>query len=364
MTQYQKSIVDMNKLEDTLSICETCYRHVPAMRFERDGSIWLGKSCKWHGYREYLVEPDADFYLGYNYRRRALESYFIEVTNRCNLTCPHCYQEPDSKSVDPSIEYLLDIIKSWPDDGFSVALVGAEPTVRKDLPELVYAIQALPGKPRGIMILTNGVYLADKEYASKFKDFKNLMWTIGLNHPDYQGHTVRRKQMEGIENCRELGLHIKNVSYTLEDMTQLEYCLEEIQEWGTSVCEQYRIRCGADIGRHPGGPKIFLSDLVRATEQISTEHGWSCTYDLEYGNRAHYPMVINGILVKVIQWPDVKTLDLLEVQTEAIADILPGKPPSPLVHQVILRDGAINKGLMLFDTIPQEYIDNYGHKRN
>ena len=48
------------------------------------------------------------------------------------------------------------------------------------------------------------------------------------------------------------------------------------------------------------------------------------------------------------------------MQTEAIADILPGKPPSPLVHQVILRDHAINNRKLLLDTIPKEWIDNYG----
>jgi organic radical activating enzyme len=354
----------MNKLEDTLSLCEHCYRHVPAVRFERDGSIWLGKSCKWHGYSEHLVEPDANFYLGYNYTRRALESYFIEVTNRCNLACPHCYQEPDNTSKDPSIDYLLTVIESWPDDGYPVALVGAEPTIRKDLSELVQAIQSMPGKPRGVMILTNGVYWAKEGYVDQFTNFKNVMWTIGLNHPDYQGHAVRSKQMKGIQLAKDAGLRIKNVSYTLEDMTQLEYCLEEIQEFGTTICEQYRIRCGADIGRHPGGPKIYLSDLVKETKRLCQEKGWTCVEDLNYGNRAHYPLVINGILVKIIQWPDVKTIDLLEVQTEAIADVLPGKPPSPLVHQVILRDCAVNKGLPLYDTIPQEYIDNYGHKRN
>ncbi len=77
-----------------------------------------------------------------------------------------------------------------------------------------------------------------------------------------------------------------------------------------------------------------------------------------------YAASINGLFCKIIQWPDARTLDLSEVQTEAIADILPGKPPSPLVHQVILRDGAVNKGLPLYDVIPQEYIDNYGNKRN
>jgi hypothetical protein len=214
------------------------------------------------------------------------------------------------------------------------------------------------------MILTNGVYLSNIEYAKDFTEFKNVMWTVGLNHPDYQGHTVRRKQMEGIKNCIDLGLIIKNVSYTLEDLGQMEYCLEEIQEFGLSICRQYRIRCGADIGRYPGGPKIYLSQLVAEAKRIAEKHNWPVDIDRRDGNRAHYPLIINGIVVKIIQWPDAKTLDLLEVQTEAIADIVPGKPPSPLVHQVILRDGAINKGLPLYDTIPQEYIENYGHKRN
>jgi len=267
-------------------------------------------------------------------------------------------------SKDKPIEYFLEIIKSWPDNGFPVALCGAEPTVRKDLPEFIAAIQSLPGKPRGIMILTNGVRMADREYVESFAHFKNLMWTIGLNHPEYQGLTVREKQMECIKNMKEVGLRIKNVSYTLEHMGQLEYCLEEMQQFGTDICEQYRVRCGADIGRHPDGPKVFLSDLIRETKLICEKNNWTFEWEQAHGNRAHYAARINGLFCKIIQWPDVKTLDLLEVQTEAIADMLPGKPPSPLVHQVILRDGAVNKGLPLYDTISQEYIDNYGHKRD
>ena len=349
---------------DTLSLCEDCYRHIPAVRFERNGQIWLGKSCKWHGYKEHLVEPDGEFYLNYNYVRKALTSYFLDITNHCNLNCPHCYQQPDNKSKDPSIDYIISLIKSYPDDGYPISLVGAEPTTRKDLPELIRAINALPGKSRSIMVLTNGVNLADSEYTSQFKEFTNVMWTIGLNHPDYQGHTVRRKQMAGIKNCVESKLVIKNISYTLLDLTQLEYCMEEIQEFGNSICQQYRIRCGADIGRFPGGPQIFLSDLIKAVKAICDQKGWSYRTDPMHGNRAHYTVFINDIMIKVIQWPDVKTLDLKEVQTEALADILPGKPPSPLVHQVILRDQAINKGLPLYDTIPQEYIDNYGNIRD
>lgn len=352
----------MKILKNTMSVCEHCYRHTPAKTFERGGAIWMYKVCKEHGPVEHVVEPDADFYLNYNYQRHPLGSYLLEVTNRCNLACPHCYQEPDNLSKDLPISYYLDLIKRWPDNGYPVALCGAEPTVRKDLPEFIAAIQAMSGKPRDIMVLTNGVKFSNKEYVAQFQQFDNLVWGIGLNHPDYQGHTVRNKQIQGIENCKQLGLTVKNIGYTLEGLHQLEYCLQEIQDFGNEFCKLYRIRVGAEIGRHPDALKLFLSDLFKATKQIADKHNWSFEDNPNKdGCRAHYPIKINGIDIKLIQWPDAGTLDLREIQTEAISDILPGKPPSPLIHQVILRDGAVNRGLPLWDTVPQEYIDNYGY---
>ena len=351
----------MRNIKNTLSICHHCYRHVSATRFERDGSIWLTKTCPEHGDSTHLVEPDAEFYNNYNYRRHALQSYFIEITNRCNLTCPHCYQMPDNKSTDPAIETMLDKIQSWPDDGYPVALVGAEPTVRQDLPEIINRIHTLPGKKRTVMVLTNGVNMHKDEYARKFEGIDNLMWTIGLNHTDYQGPVVRRKQMQGIENMIKYNLPIKNISYTLLNLTQLEDCIDELIGFDNKYCSQFRIRCGVDIGRSPEDNKqVFLSDLLNATEEICKSKGYTFEREPESGNRAHYPVRINGLATKIIQWPSAETLDLSEVQTEAIADILPGQPPSPLVHQVLLRDGAINKRLPLLDTIPKEWIDNYG----
>ena len=346
-------------MKNTLSVCHHCYRHVPAIKFEKDNSIWLRKTCPEHGESTHLVEPDAEFYNSYNYERHALGSYFIEITNRCNLACPHCYQMPDNQSVDPEVTRIIEDIKSWPDDGLPIAICGAEPTTRKDLPDIIKKIQALPGKPRSLMILTNGVNLSNYDYAKKFAELEGVRWTFGLNHTDYQGPVVRKKQMQGIKNCIDLGLVIKNISYTLLNMSQLEDCINELVDLGQGYCEAYRIRCGADIGRAPNAKQIYLSDLMKATEEICKKNEY--TFEkFNYGNRAHYCVEINGLPARIIQWPDATTLDLSEVQTESIADIIPGKPPSPLVHQVILRDGAINEGLPLLDTIPQEWIDNYG----
>jgi hypothetical protein len=345
----------MNKITDTISLCAECYRHIPAQKFIKDGAIWLGKTCPIHGYSEHLIDPDSEFYLNYNYPKHDLTSYFIEVTNRCNLTCPHCYQIPDNNSKDLSIDYIITQIESWPDDGYSISLAGAEPTVRKDLDKLIESIQSIPGKPRSIIVLTNGVNLSKIEYAEKFVKFTNLTWTIGLNHPDYQGHRVRSKQIQGIENCLKLGLPVKNISYTLEGLHQLEYCLKEIQEFYPNKCKKFRIRVGADIGRNPEGPQLYLSQLVAGVREVANKYQWDYTTDESSGIRAHYPVIVNGVYIKLIQWPDVTTIDLNEMQTETWADLVPGKPVSPLIHQVMLRDATVNNKQMLYDTIPKEY---------
>ena len=342
----------MNNSE-TISLCEECYRHIPATRFEKDGQMMLGKTCPKHGYREAILDINIDFYKSQQYQRRKPSSYWLDITNRCNLDCPHCYQMPDNNSKDPGIDYLLSEVMSWPDNGLPVSLVGAEPTVRKDLPELVRAIHDLSIKPRNVIIVTNGVYLAKWDYVERFKGIPNLKWTFGLNHPDYNGGQIRVKQMEGLENCIKLGLDVKTLTYTLANLEQLSDVMYEVQKFGINA----RIQLGVDIGRVPEGDfkELYLSELVEVAEQFCANNQWTWEPDFTGGNRTHFSVRINGIDHKFIKWCDVRTIDLEEVQSESWASIVPGKPMSPLLHQVILRDQAVNRGQMLLDTVPEKY---------
>ena len=340
-------------LNQTISLCKTCYRHIPAERFEKDGQMMLGKTCPKHGYQEVVLDSNTEFYKSQQYQRRKPGSYWLDITNRCNLDCPHCYQMPDNNSKDPSIDYLLSEVMSWPDNGYPVSLVGAEPTVRRDLPDLVLAIQALPIKTRNVIIVTNGVYLAKWDYVERFKGIPNLKWTFGLNHPDYNGGQIRVKQMEGLENCIKLGLDVKTLTYTLANLEQLSDVMYEVQKFGINA----RIQLGVEIGRVPEGDfkELYLSELVTIAEQFCINNGWTWEPDYISGNRTHYAVHINGIEHKFIKWCDVGTIDLEEVQSESWAKIVPGKPMSPLLHQVILRDQAVNRGQMLLDTVPEKY---------
>lgn len=346
-------------IHDTTSLCDQCYKHIPGKLYLEHGSVYIEKHCEEHGNFKHLVEPNGVFYTSYEYPERDIQHFFdavcLDITNKCNLSCPHCYQMPDNSVPDASISSILETIEKWKYKNKAIVLMGAEPTVRKDLIDLIRAINSIVKTK--IMILTNGVNLHKEEYVKQFTEFQNVSFTFGLNHPSYQGIIVRQKQEQGLENCLKYNIPIKNISYTLESFDQLDYCLNEIQHFNNEkkYCSMYRIRVGTDIGRSPDVEKMYMSHLVEKTKQVCLKNDWTFTPRPDLGIRAHYPVEINGVLVKLIQWPDVHTIDLKEVQTESWADMLPGKPVSPLVHQVLLRDRLVNNNLPLLDTVEETY---------
>ena len=62
----------------------------------------LSKDCPEHGVSEYMIESNANFYHSLDYDVHAYDipnSIMIEVTDRCNLNCPHCYHEPENNTA-------------------------------------------------------------------------------------------------------------------------------------------------------------------------------------------------------------------------------------------------------------------------
>lgn len=348
-------------MAETLSLCEHCYRHIFANTFERDGKIWMGKKCPEHGYSEYVIERDAEFYKSLIYDPFGYDipsGVMIEVTDRCNLKCPHCYHEPENASTDKPIGYILQQVESLPAEYGSVILAGAEPTLRKDLPEVIRNIrhvQARQGRSDAdVTILTNGIKFSDKSFAEEIANAGCRAVMIGLNHQTYQGETVHRKQLQAIQNCKDAGLMVYYVGYTLENLDHIPDVLEEIQRLGNSAW-QYRIRAGSDIGRSPDEPRWYLSDHVKAIKEYVDSKGWTWEKIPADDNLYHYMVKINGITHRLIQWSDPKTIDMEELRCGPWCDFVPGKPISNFLHQIMLRDAAVNKKLTLWDTVPKKY---------
>src|SRR5208337_4805656 len=88
----------------------------------------------------------------------------ISVTDRCNIRCFYCMPEEGVKFM-PRREILsFEEIERFARVAVSLGvtklrLTGGEPLVRKDLPELVGKLAAIPGI-RDLSLTTNGVLLA------------------------------------------------------------------------------------------------------------------------------------------------------------------------------------------------------------
>lgn len=336
---------------DTTSVCGACYRHIPATVHAVDDKVYITKTCEEHGTQTHLVENSLEFFNSLT--KTYSEEYWwdvvlIEVTDRCNLACPHCYHLPDNRTTDRSIESIVEQVKNIKCD--KVMFAGAEPTVRKDFIELVRAVRDC-GKV--VHILTNGVKLADEEFVLSLRKAGVHSVAIGLNHADYQGKTVHFKQLQGIRNCVTHGIKIAYIGYTLENEEQLIDTLHEIQAF-TNITHHVRIRFGSRIGRVPNEPLRTLSDNYTSISRIATKSGFNISRIDGDDNIYHIMLLIGKMRVRLIQWPNVDNIILDELATGPWCQFYDG-PVTNFVHQVITRDGYKNLNLKMLDECPAKY---------
>ncbi len=180
----------------TQSICPECNRILPSTVFEREGKVFMTKTCPEHGETEELYFGSYDMYQkfatywsdgkGTHAPNVPIESCAcpancglcsnhlshtglanIIVTNRCDLTCWYCffYVKKGLEGAyvyEPSLDQVKEMVRALkaerPVPGNSLQITGGEPTLRPELPEIVKII-----KEEGvdhIQLNTNGINLA------------------------------------------------------------------------------------------------------------------------------------------------------------------------------------------------------------
>jgi hypothetical protein len=143
----------------------------------------------------------------------------IDVTNRCNLTCPICFANASAKGyvVEPTFDEIVQIMKHFrsmkPYPAPMLQLAGGEPTVRNDLPEIVKK-----GKELGfieVMVTTNGVRMGKSlEYTRELIEAGADAIYLQFDATDdpetwkkVRGVNLWPLKKKVIENCREVGHH-------------------------------------------------------------------------------------------------------------------------------------------------------------
>ena len=338
----------MKFIHDTISLCNHCYRHVPGIVYEDEDKIWLTKKCQDHGEQKELVEIDVQFYYGITKQKTGdIRALMFEATNKCQLNCPHCYQLPDNKYIDEPLQTVLSQVDTYPDWHMPM-IAGAECTLYNDIIPLAHTLAEKYGQTR---LLTNGLRFADMKFTKNLMDGRNITAAIGLNHWSYQGKKVHEKQLRGINNILEATGTLDDFGYTIENLDHIPEILEEIEKVATQGVKLVRIRLGSFIGRSSDKNRNFLSKTLAKIRSIVGDELIATPYD---DNPYHVMYTWRGVTLRIIQWPDVRNIDMEELNTGPWANFQDG-PITNFVHQVILRDAFINNKQKRLDLTPEFY---------
>ncbi len=144
---------------------------------------------------------------------RVHTSLRISVTDRCNIRCFYCMPAEDVSFL-PRTELLTfeEIVRTVRvGTGLGIRklrLTGGEPLVRRDLPELVRQLAAIPGVEE-IGLTTNGILLAEQAAALRAAGLQRLNISLDALDPEVFRKVTRREGYErvlsGIQAAREAG---------------------------------------------------------------------------------------------------------------------------------------------------------------
>ena len=103
----------------------------------------------------------------------------VDLTHRCNMECANCYI-PNRDVPDLDKEKLFEFLSRLPTRTY-IRLIGAEPTMRDDLPEIISKVKTLGHRPS---VTTNGLKLAQPSYVKKLKDAGLRLLLHSMNGAD------------------------------------------------------------------------------------------------------------------------------------------------------------------------------------
>jgi uncharacterized radical SAM superfamily Fe-S cluster-containing enzyme len=231
-------------LAETLSLCPVCFKRIPASLVTDDERVYITKECPLHGKHVALVSSSLSQYQealklsrspnlpakrGTSHNRGCPYDCglcpdhnqhtclaIVEVTQRCNLTCPVCIASSPSNLPELSQDQLKTMLKKLTEHEGKptpIQFSGGEPTLRKDLAQMVQVAVDLGFKL--IEIDTNGIQLAkDPKLARELADsglsgvYLQFDGVTDHAYETIRGTGLFRIKEKAVDNARKAGLSI------------------------------------------------------------------------------------------------------------------------------------------------------------
>lgn len=148
---------------------------------------------------------------------REIDYLRISLTDKCNLRCIYCMEEKGNDFFDEEEKLTKDeickIVNGCSKLGIKkIRLTGGEPLVRKDIVELVEAINKIEGIEE-IYLTTNGILLEDKVHILKKAGLKGVNISLDSLKDEMFNKLTRlgelKKVLKSIDKCLEHGINVK-----------------------------------------------------------------------------------------------------------------------------------------------------------
>jgi hypothetical protein len=297
--------------KETKSLCPECRAIIPATIIEEDGRVMMIKSCREHGNFKDVIFSDVKFYLrmeGYDFgdnrglmNPKVVDAEVcpedcglcnlhtshsslanIDLTNRCNLTCPICFANANAAGYlyEPSFEQVLTMLQTLRDErpvsGRIIQFSGGEPTI---YPRFLDALRA--ARDLGfthIQIATNGIRFNDLEFAEQCKEaglHTLYLQFDGVSDDVYlrtRGEPLIEKKLKAMENVRKAGLKIVFVPTIVRGLNDhqvgdiLKLAIENIDIM-SGISYQPVTFTGRISSRERMEKRFTLADLPRCIEE-------------------------------------------------------------------------------------------------
>ncbi|WP_158914718.1 radical SAM protein [Caulobacter sp. S45] len=231
-------------LGQTTSLCETCYRTVPAKIIGEDGCVFYLKRCREHGVQKTLISDDVAYWksqrdwvkpgdrplqvqtrtehgcpwdcgLCADHEQHSCLA-IIEINEACNLACPVCFADSsprvETERTLAEVEHMLDALVASEGLPDLVQFSGGEPTLHPDLFAILDAAKRRP--IRHLMINTNGLRIArEPGFADRLADympgFEVYLQFDSLKREalmDLRGADLTRVRIEALEALERAGV--------------------------------------------------------------------------------------------------------------------------------------------------------------
>lgn len=247
------------------------------------------------------------------------------------MNCANCYI-PNREIPDMDAEWLADILRRLP-RRTRIRLVGAEPTMRKDLPELIAMVRALGHHP---VILTNGLRLRDRKYLARLKEAGlrtvYLSMNGGLNDDYCEKIDELRcapRKIQALENLVAARMFVTvgmNVVPGLNDRHIGEF-YRYLRDMGV---QDFHLRSIGEIGRYMKDCGCSLKTLIAiAARELQVD---ADTIEAgRFDTPSSRDFVCEKMRVQITEWPDLGS--------RRRGRITPRGRVEPLFEHIILNSG-------------------------